>query len=68
VTGLSRIGGVPVGVIANNPLKGAGGHLARRVSEGGQDDRACDSFGLPLVFLQDTPGFRSARPWSRNTG
>jgi acetyl-CoA carboxylase carboxyltransferase component len=57
VTAFARIEGRAVGVIANQPrfLGGvidaaASEKAARFVSE-------CDSFGLPLVVLVDTPGF-----------
>ena len=57
VTGLARVGGRPVGVIANQPW-----HLGGVIdSEGAQKAarfvRRCDTFGLPLVVLVDTPGF-----------
>jgi acetyl/propionyl-CoA carboxylase alpha subunit len=56
VTALARIEGKPVGLIANNPL-----HLAGAIDSTGADKAArflqlCDAFGLPVVFLCDTPG------------
>jgi acetyl-CoA carboxylase carboxyltransferase component len=57
VTALARLGGEPVGVIANDCY-----HLAGAVDSDGADKAArffqlCDAFGLPIVSLCDTPGF-----------
>ncbi len=57
VTALARIDGQPLGVIANDPS-----HLGGAIDAGGADKAArfmalCDAFGLPLLFLCDTPGF-----------
>lgn len=57
VTCLARIGGRPVGIVANQP-KQLGGIL-----ENDSADKAarfinlCDAFNIPLIFLQDVPGF-----------
>ncbi len=58
VTALARAdNGRPLGVIANNPQ-----HLGGAIDADGADKAArfmqlCDAFGLPLLFLCDTPGF-----------
>jgi acetyl-CoA carboxylase carboxyltransferase component len=57
VTSLIRLEGRPAGVIANNPV-----HLAGAIDAGCADKAArfmqlCEAFGLPLLFLCDTPGF-----------
>jgi acetyl-CoA carboxylase carboxyltransferase component len=57
VTALARLGGRAVGVIANNCH-----HLGGAIDADGADKAArflqlCDSFGLPVVSLIDTPGF-----------
>ncbi|MGO9888220.1 MAG: acyl-CoA carboxylase subunit beta, partial [Solirubrobacteraceae bacterium] len=58
VTALARAdNGRPLGVIANNPR-----HLGGAIDADGADKAArfmqlCDAFGLPLLFLCDTPGF-----------
>jgi acetyl-CoA carboxylase carboxyltransferase component len=58
VTALARAdNGRPLGVIANNPV-----HLGGAIDAEGADKAArfmqlCDAFGLPLLFLCDTPGF-----------
>lgn len=57
VTGLARIDGYPVGLIANDP-KFYGG--AMDIVGGGKATRLaqlCDVFHLPLVWLADEPGF-----------
>src|ERR687892_50664 len=57
ITCLARFGGMPVGIVANQP-KQLGGIL-----ENDSADKAarfvnlCDAFSIPLVFLQDVPGF-----------
>ncbi len=56
LTGLARLNGYPVGVIANNALFGgstdvAGGEKVMRLI------RLCDTFHLPLVSFVDEPGF-----------
>jgi acetyl-CoA carboxylase carboxyltransferase component len=57
VTCLARFGGRPAGIVANQP-KQLGGIL-----ENDSADKAarfinlCDAFNIPLVFLQDVPGF-----------
>ncbi|HEY6523478.1 MAG TPA: carboxyl transferase domain-containing protein [Solirubrobacteraceae bacterium] len=57
VTALARVDGKALGVIANDPS-----HLGGAIDADGADKAArfmglCDAFGLPLVFLADTPGF-----------
>jgi methylmalonyl-CoA decarboxylase subunit alpha len=57
ITCLARFGGQPVGIVANQP-KQLGGIL-----ENDSADKAarfvnlCDAFNIPLVFIQDVPGF-----------
>ncbi|MEZ4264536.1 MAG: acyl-CoA carboxylase subunit beta [Polyangiaceae bacterium] len=57
ITCLARIGGKSVGVVANQPNYLGG------ILENDSADKAarfiqiCDAFNVPLVFLQDVPGF-----------
>jgi acetyl-CoA carboxylase carboxyltransferase component len=57
ITCFARMGGRPVGIVANQP-KQLGGIL-----ENDSADKAarfinlCDAFNIPLLFLQDVPGF-----------
>jgi acetyl-CoA carboxylase carboxyltransferase component len=57
ITGLARIGGQPVGVMANDPYFYAGAMTA----DGAQKVRRfldlCDTFHLPIVSFVDEPGF-----------
>ncbi|HEX2392832.1 MAG TPA: acyl-CoA carboxylase subunit beta [Solirubrobacterales bacterium] len=57
ITCLARFGGQPVGIVANQPK-----HLAGVLDNDSSDKAArfinlCDAFNVPLVFLQDIPGF-----------
>ena len=61
VTGLASIGGMPVGVVANQPDQLAGALDIESSQKGGRFVRFCDGFGVPLVTLVDTPGFRPGR-------
>ncbi|MFT4187893.1 MAG: carboxyl transferase domain-containing protein [Aeromicrobium sp.] len=57
VTTLARLGGRPVGVVANQPLR-LGGALDSPASEkAARFIGVCDAFGLPVVLLIDLPGF-----------
>jgi acetyl-CoA carboxylase carboxyltransferase component len=56
-TALVRIDGRPAGVIANNPLFKGGAMDADACSKAADFIVLCDSYNVPLVFLQDQPGF-----------
>ena len=57
VTGLARVDGYPVGVMANDPNCG-GGALDKDAGEKtGRLMQLCDTFHLPLVYFADEPGF-----------
>lgn len=57
VTGLARLDGHTVGIIANNPLV-KGGALDTEACEKITSFLVlCDSFNIPIVMLVDTPGF-----------
>lgn len=57
VTTLARIEGRPVGIIANNPNHLGGAIDANACDKSARFMQLCDAFGLPIVFLCDTPGF-----------
>jgi len=56
-TALARIGGRPVGFIANNPQFKGGCMDAQSCEKVTSFLVLCDSYNIPLVFLQDQPGF-----------
>jgi acetyl-CoA carboxylase carboxyltransferase component len=57
VTAFCRIEGRPVGVIANQPWFLGGVIDAAAAQKAAKFVRTCNSYGLPLVVLVDTPGF-----------
>ena len=56
-TALARIGGQPVGMLANNPLHLGGAIDADAADKAARFMQLCNAHGLPLVSLVDTPGF-----------
>jgi acetyl-CoA carboxylase carboxyltransferase component len=58
VTGLARLGGRSVGIVANNPLHRGGALDADACRKIVDFLVLCDSFNVPLVLLVDTPGFQ----------
>jgi acetyl-CoA carboxylase carboxyltransferase component len=57
ITGLARLGGETVGVIASNPRVQGGAMDADACDKAASFVVFCDSFNIPLVLLADTPGF-----------
>ncbi len=57
VTAFVRVGGRPVGVVANNPMFLGGTLDVDSADKAAKFVQICDAFGVPLLFLQDTPGF-----------
>ncbi len=57
ITALMRIEGHPFGLIANSPMHLAGAIDAPCADKAARFLQLCDSFGLPIVSLCDTPGF-----------
>src|SRR5689334_14399108 len=57
VTTLARIDGHPVGVVANNPMAYGGVLDVNAAAKAARFVNLCDAFEIPLVFLQDVPGF-----------
>ncbi|MEW6264057.1 MAG: carboxyl transferase domain-containing protein [Thermodesulfobacteriota bacterium] len=57
VTGLGRLAGRVVGLIANQPLHNAGASGPQECEKAIEFICLCDSYNIPLVFLHDTPGF-----------
>jgi len=57
VVGLARLGGAPVGIVANQPLVLGGALDVDSADKAARFIMLCDAFDIPLVFLQDVPGF-----------
>nr|WP_206027656.1 acyl-CoA carboxylase subunit beta [Rhodococcus kroppenstedtii] len=57
VTGLGRLGGRTVGVIANNPIRLGGCLNSESAEKAARFVRLCDAFGIPLVVVVDVPGY-----------
>ncbi len=57
ITGLARIDGRPVGVIANDCRYLSGAIDAEGADKAARFFQLCDAYGLPIVSLCDTPGF-----------
>jgi propionyl-CoA carboxylase beta chain len=57
VVGFARMGGRPVGIVANQPAHLAGTLDIDASVKGARFVRFCDAFNIPLVTLEDVPGF-----------
>lgn len=57
ITSLARLGGRPVGIVANNPKIYSGAMDAASARKQIHFMELCDTFHIPLVFLVDVPGF-----------
>jgi propionyl-CoA carboxylase beta chain len=57
LTGFARFGGYPVGIVANQPSVLAGVLDIDSSDKGARFVRFCDAFNIPLVVLEDVPGF-----------
>ncbi|MCF8267819.1 MAG: acyl-CoA carboxylase subunit beta [Ignavibacteriales bacterium] len=57
IVGFGRIGGLAVGVIANQPSVLAGVLDINASVKGARFIRFCDAFNIPLLVLEDVPGF-----------
>ena len=57
VVGFARLGGQSVGIVANQPAVLAGVLNIDASRKGARFVRFCDAFNIPLVVLEDVPGF-----------
>jgi propionyl-CoA carboxylase beta chain len=57
IVGFARLGGRPVGVVANQPAHLAGVLDIDASVKGARFVRFCDAFNIPLVTFEDVPGF-----------
>jgi len=61
LVGFARFGGIPCGVVANQPQCLAGAIDIESSQKAARFVNWCDAFGLPLVTLVDTPGYLPGR-------
>jgi acetyl-CoA carboxylase carboxyltransferase component len=57
LTGLARINGRPVGIIANQPKEKGGVLFVDSADKAAKFITLCDAFNIPVLFLADVPGF-----------
>jgi propionyl-CoA carboxylase beta chain len=57
LTGFARIDGMPVGVVANQPLQLAGCLDIDASEKAARFVRTCDAFNVPVLTFVDVPGF-----------
>ena len=57
IVGFARLGGMSVGIVANQPAVLAGVLDINCSVKGARFVRFCDSFNIPLLVLEDVPGF-----------
>jgi propionyl-CoA carboxylase beta chain len=57
ITGFARLGGRPVGIVANQPAMLAGVLNISASIKAARFVRFCDAFNIPLVTFVDVPGF-----------
>jgi len=56
-TGLARLDGHVVGVVANNPMHKGGVLFGDSADKAARFVWMCDAYDIPLLFLADVPGF-----------
>jgi acetyl-CoA carboxylase carboxyltransferase component len=61
VTGLARLGGRPIGIVANQPMFRAGTLDIEASRKAARFVQWCDAFNFPIVTFVDTPGFEPGR-------
>lgn len=57
ITGLARLNGRVIGVVANQPRVKGGVMFAESSEKGAQFISLCSAYNIPLLFLMDVPGF-----------
>jgi propionyl-CoA carboxylase beta subunit len=65
VVGFARLGGRPIGIVANQPKHLAGCLDIKASVKAARFVRFCDAFNIPLVVFEDVPGFLpgTAQEW-----
>ncbi|MBI1206464.1 MAG: acyl-CoA carboxylase subunit beta [Azospirillum sp.] len=57
VVGFGRLGGLVVGIVANQPMEKAGAIDIDASDKAARFIRTCNAFNIPLITLVDVPGF-----------
>lgn len=57
VVGLARLDGKVIGIVANQPSVRSGAIFVDSADKAARFITMCDAYNIPLVFLQDVPGF-----------
>ncbi len=57
IVGFGHVGGISVGIVANQPMVLAGVLDIDSSVKGARFIRFCDAFNIPLLVLEDVPGF-----------
>ncbi|MGE5410716.1 MAG: acyl-CoA carboxylase subunit beta, partial [Clostridiales bacterium] len=57
IVGFGRLGGLSVGIVANQPAVLAGVLDINASVKGARFVRFCDAFNIPLLVMEDVPGF-----------
>ena len=57
VVGFARLAGRSIGIVANQPMSLAGVLDIESSKKGARFTRFCDCFNIPLLILEDVPGF-----------
>ncbi len=57
ITGIGRIDGHPVGIVANQPKYKGGVLFVDSADKAARFIWLCDAFNIPLLYLADVPGF-----------
>ncbi|WP_047982007.1 acyl-CoA carboxylase subunit beta [Ornithinibacillus contaminans] len=57
ITGLARLNGSAIGIIANQPKMKGGVLFSDSADKAAKFIQLCDAFHIPLLFLMDVPGF-----------
>jgi len=68
LTGLARVGGEPVGIVANQPMVLGGALDVNAADKAARFVWLCDACNIPLVFLHDVPGFIVGSAVERSRG
>jgi propionyl-CoA carboxylase beta chain len=57
IVGFARLGGMSIGIVANQPMFLAGVLGVKSSKKAARFVRFCDAFNIPLLVLEDVPGF-----------